>query len=174
MERVTLSRKHLLALKAICHFSDQTSNLLRSLWSISALLMLLTNPYRRLSSANRPHSEVIWRPMSLMYPKNISGPRTVPWGTPEVTVTGEDSEPLTTTFWVLPQSQDSIRLISCRRISWWSNFLRRRLCGTVSNAFEKSSNNTSVCFPWSKFLAMSSTIVISWLSHERPRRNPCW
>ena len=116
MERVTLSRKHLLALKASCHFSDQTTNLLRSPWSTSALLMLLTNPYRTLSSANRPNSEVIWRPMSLMYSKNITGPRTVPWGTPEVTVTGEDCEPLTTTFWVLPQSQDSIRLISCPRV----------------------------------------------------------
>ena len=37
------------------------------------------------------------RPMSLMYSKNISGPRTVPCGTPDVTITGEDRVPLTTT-----------------------------------------------------------------------------
>ena len=91
--------KHLLALKllkAICYFSDQTTNLLRSLWSTSALLTMLTTPYRTLSSANSPNSEVIWRPMSLMYSKNISGPRTMPCGTPDVTITGEDCVPITT------------------------------------------------------------------------------
>ena len=103
--------KHLLTLKAICHFSDQTTNLLRSLWSTSALLIMLTTPYRTLSSANSPNFEVIWRPMSLMYSKNISGPKTVPCGTPDVTITGEDCVPLPTTVWVLPQSQDSIHLI---------------------------------------------------------------
>ena len=107
--------KHLPALKllkAICYFSDQTTNLLRSLWSTSALLIMLTTPYRTLSSANSPNFEVIWRPMSLMYSKNISGPRTMPCGTPDVTITGEDCVPITTTVWVLPQSQNSIHLIS--------------------------------------------------------------
>ena len=60
--------------------------------------MLLTTPDRMLSSANSLNSEVILRPMSLMYSKKISGPRTVPCGTPDVTVDGEDCVPLTTTF----------------------------------------------------------------------------
>ena len=69
--------KHLLALKllkAICYFSDQTTNLLRSLWSTSALLTMLTTPYRTLSSANSPNSEVIWRRMSLMYIRTLVVP----------------------------------------------------------------------------------------------------
>jgi hypothetical protein len=41
------------------------------------------------------------RTRSLMYIKNSSGPRTVPWGTPEVTGAVSDATP-TITLWVRP------------------------------------------------------------------------
>jgi hypothetical protein len=39
---------------------------------------------------------------SLMYIKNSSVPRTVPWGTPEVTGAGSDATPSKITLWVRP------------------------------------------------------------------------
>ena len=48
---------------------------------------------------------------------------------------------------------------------WW---------GTLSKAFWKSKMRTSICRPWSRFLAKSSTVIKSWESQEWFDRNPCW
>ena len=49
--------------------------------------------YNRQSSANILKGEFMLVMISFMYNRNISGPRTVPWGTPDVTDTGLDVIP---------------------------------------------------------------------------------
>ena len=46
------------------------------------------------------------------------------------------------------------------------------LRGTVSNALEKSSIATSVCFPEPKFLHRSWRVIINWVSQENPDLKP--
>ena len=45
-----------------------------------------------------------------MLRRKSSVPRTVPWGTPEVTMVDDDVAPLTTTSWVLPVRKVSIHV----------------------------------------------------------------
>lgn len=60
------------------------------------------------------------------------------------------------------------------RIPWKSSFWSKRWWGTVSNTFWKSNINTSVWILLSKFLARSSTVIISCDSQECCDLNPCW
>ena len=57
-------------------------------------------PYNSASSAKS--LTVAFRPSgkSFIYIKNNSGPKTVPWGTPDVVTTGADDSPPITTDWV--------------------------------------------------------------------------
>ena len=48
------------------------------------------------------------------------------------------------------------------------------MCGTVSNAFEKSRIRVSVCLPLSSDFAISSMVLINWVSHDLPFLKPCW
>ena len=54
--------------------------------------------YNALSSANSLILEVRLFSMSLMYVRNRSGPRAVPWGTPNVTICVSEWEPFTSTW----------------------------------------------------------------------------
>ena len=53
---------------------------------------------KRQSSANRRTVDFTASGRSLIWHKNSRGPRTVPCGTPESTLTDSDSSPSTTTF----------------------------------------------------------------------------
>lgn len=53
------------------------------------------------------------------------------------------------------------------------NFINSRWWGTMSNVLEKSNMTVSVCWPWSKFLWISSIVVISWVSQEWPFLKTC-
>jgi len=54
--------------------------------------------YKRQLSANTHKSDLVV--ISFMYNRNIRGPRTVPWGTPDVTITELDVIPSRRTCWV--------------------------------------------------------------------------
>ena len=49
--------------------------------------------YKRQSSANTRKGDLILVSISFMYNRNIRGPRTVPWGTPDVITTELDVIP---------------------------------------------------------------------------------
>ena len=57
------------------------------------------------SSANKQMDDCLLLSMSFIYTKNIKGPRTMPWGIPDITSTSLDKAPSTITLWVLPASQ---------------------------------------------------------------------
>ena len=63
--------------------------------------------YRTQSSAKRMF-EVMSLPMSLTYNKEKSGPRTVPWGIPDSTITCSHDLPSTTTFCFLPINDPTV------------------------------------------------------------------
>ena len=52
---------------------------------------------------------------SLIWVKKSRGPRTVPWGTPELTRADSEELPLTTTFWVVLVRQQYL-FVSCFKI----------------------------------------------------------
>ena len=64
--------------------------------------------------------------ISFTYNRNNKGPKTVPCGTPDITLTSSEATPFNTTFCVLWVSQILIHL--------YNNFDSGRLCGTVSKA----------------------------------------
>ncbi|KAH3859817.1 hypothetical protein DPMN_102638 [Dreissena polymorpha] len=61
------------------------------------------------SSAKRRTWDVTREGRSFMYRRKRRGPRTDPWGTPEVTGTWSDLVPSTTTDWDLPIRKDWIQ-----------------------------------------------------------------
>ena len=93
---------HLSGLKCICQSRSQYCKLLRSSWRDVVSSLVLMCRYRRQSSANNLAVLFTLLGRSLMYIKNSSGSRTVPWGTPEVKCAGSDSKPSTITLWVRP------------------------------------------------------------------------
>ena len=90
---------HLAALKLIPHFEPQFSSKFRSfcraIWS--CLFLISLSLYTRQSSVKSLTLEEITDGRSLMCSKNKIGPKTVPCGTPESTVTRSDCIPSTTT-----------------------------------------------------------------------------
>ena len=81
---------------------------------------------------------------SLIYIRNRSGPRTVPWGTHDVTGLASGDIPSKTTVCSLSVRKDEIhpRVVPITPIA--SRFFSRCLCATLSNAFEKSNKMASV------------------------------
>ena len=94
---------HLSGLKCICQSRSQSCKLLKSSWRDVVSSLILMYRYRRQSSANNLAVLFTLLGRSLMYiKKNSSGPRTVPWGIPEVTGAVSDATPSTITLWVRP------------------------------------------------------------------------
>ena len=89
---------HLSGLKCICQSRSQSCKLLRSSWRDVVSSLVLMCRYRRQSSANNIAVLLTLLGRSLMYIKNSSGPRTVPWGTSEVTGAVSDATPSTITL----------------------------------------------------------------------------
>ena len=73
-------------------------------------------PYNNASSAKSLTVELRLSGKSFIYIKNSSGPKTVPWGTPDVVTTGADDAPSITTDWVRCVRNDSNQLCSGPRI----------------------------------------------------------
>ena len=105
--------------------------------------------------------------------KNSIGPRTKPWGTPDVTGTVLDFSFSRTTVCVWSERNACIHFKVGSLITYWCSFSRRVWWLTLSNALEKSSKTRSVWLPAKEFLVRSSTRDTSWVSHKRLLLKPC-
>ena len=85
---------HLSGLNFICQVSAQVCNLLISDWSAKGSAADFIVRHRIQSSANSLISDEMLLSTSLIYSRKISGPRTVPWGTPERTGSQADWFPV--------------------------------------------------------------------------------
>ena len=106
-------------------------------------------------------------PISLIYKRNIKCPRTVPCGTPDVTLAVLDLSPSMVTCWSRCVSHASSHDRMFPFMPYDSSFFSRRLCGTVSKALLKSNMSISTCWLLSRFLAMSSVVMTSCDLHDR-------
>ena len=122
------------------HFSSSLRSFWRSSWSFGDYIGL----YNRQSSAKGLTWDFTESGKSLIWHKNIRGPRTVPCVTPDSTLTLFDSSPSTTTFIVLSFRKDDNHF----NVFPWTQYrfiLYDTLsCGTLSNALEKSNMATSI------------------------------
>ena len=91
--------------------------------------------YRRLSSANSRQRVSLWTwdGMSLIYRRNMRGPSTVPWETPDDTASSGDFVPSTKTDWVLPTKNSSIHLSRFPGQAWPNYFFCFYLSKITSN-----------------------------------------
>lgn len=76
---------YLSGLKCMSQSASQFCRLSRSIWSCLVSASVVMVLYRRQSSANNLALDFTLKGISLMYAKKSSGPRTIPWGTPDVT-----------------------------------------------------------------------------------------
>ena len=137
----TLMTVHFSGWKRFCHLISQSSRAVRSVWRSTESLSFLMCRYRRQSSANSIASEVFTTSgRSLMKARNSSGPKTVPWGTPESTSFWEDFWPSKTTCWDRPlRNRPLISTGGLRRIPEWpistgcsEDFRRKTVCWRLS------------------------------------------
>ena len=165
---------HLSMLNGSCQAADQLASASISCCSIlhSSGLSTVLNTF--VSSANIFTTELIESGKSLIYIKNRTGPRTLPWGTPLTTSSHPDLASPTRTLWRRPVRNDLIQLYNRPRIPYEYNLLNRRSCGTESNALAKSKYTTSIGFRLSSISVYLLITVISWDTQERPATNPCW
>ena len=84
---------HLLGLKCISQVFSHCSSVCRSCCKVWESFLLVTVKYTAVSSANSLTCEVIFSGRSFMYSRNKIGPRTEPWGTPDVTGISDDFSP---------------------------------------------------------------------------------
>ena len=96
--------------------------------------------------------------MSLMWSRKRTGPRTVPWGTPNQTASLVDFVPSTTTHCCLSERKESIqfKMFLLTPAEW--SLLFSSSWGTVSNAFSKSNIKMSVC------LHSLTAVAQSWMT----------
>ena len=98
LECETFSTKHFLALNCICQLSCHSESVFKSVCKRSTSESSWMGRYITQSSANKRTSDVILSGRSFIYAKNKRGPRTVPWGTPDLTCTHCEWSPSTTTL----------------------------------------------------------------------------
>ena len=161
---VTCNTWHLLALNCILHLRDHELSVSRSFCSDTQSASDLIWWKSSASSANNlivPDMPLL---MSFIYVKNMSGPSTVPWGTPESTGTSCDALPSTTIRCVRHVRCVLSHSCASPRTPLASNFLRRWRWGTLSNAFWRSSNMISCWYFWSIPFWSCSVVVTSYVA----------
>ena len=102
-DRVNRRSLHLSGRKDICHLCSHCSRASMSRWRSMQSSLVFIGRKIKLSSA-KSLVEVIGEMdsgRSFMYSRKSRGPRTVPCGTPEETVTGSEEVPSSSTRWVL-------------------------------------------------------------------------
>ena len=164
-ERVTWITWHLPGLNSISQVLSQCWRDFKSGWSTWLSCMLVTVRYTAVSSANNLTWDWMFSGRSLMYNKKRSGPRTEPWGTPEVTLTSSDDSPSSTTVWVRPIRNDWIQFKVFPFTPKQESLNKSFRWFTLSKALLKSKSIKSVCFPKDSCLPKSSTRWINWVSH---------
>ena len=162
--RLKVIKVHLTRWNLIPHDSAHFPKVSISFWSSAQSLELLISLWQSQSSANSLISDVTLSAMSLMWTRNIIGPSTVPWGTPETTADSSDLHPFTTTHCCLLDRKESIQFMMFFGTPYLWSLLFSRSCGTVSNAFSKSKMNMSTCCLLSMAVAQSWITFTSWVS----------
>ncbi len=109
-----------------------------------------------------------------MNKRNSSGPRTVPWGTPDSTSAHDDASPSTTTCCDLFWRKPAIQAPTLPFMPYCPSFIIRHLCGMASNALEKSRTAMSTWDLLSYRRRRSCNVVISRDSQECLDLKPCW
>ena len=90
----------------------------------------------------------------------------------DVTVASSDVVPSSVTFCVRSARKSPIHDSRGPRTPQCFSFSSRRLCSTLSKAFEKSSSTAPICC-WSRSpCARSCTVRSSWVSHDRSFLKP--
>ena len=117
--------------------------------------------------------ESVFLQILFMHPRNSSGPKTLPCGTSEVTVTSLDSCPPTLTFYVWPTRNSLTQMPTLESMYEAARFVNGHSWGTKLKALGKSIINASILTPSSEEFTMSWHTMITWLSHEYPGLNPC-
>jgi hypothetical protein len=108
------------------------------------------------------HGQTSWHSLEghLFRHKNIIGPSTVPWGTPESTDVFFELSPSTIVLIVLVDRKLVSHEWMFPLIPYGSSLCRSLSCGTVSNALENSKMAMSTCCPLSCSCRKSSKIGI--------------
>ena len=103
--RVISSTWHLRGLNYISQSFPLISSLWRSCWRVwqSALLFIVN--YTAVSSEYSLTSEWMFSGRSLIYKRNKIGPKTEPWGTPDMTGISDDFSPSKATHCVRPSKK---------------------------------------------------------------------
>ena len=106
---ITLMAMHFPGLNSFCQYFSHCSSDDRSDWIVYWSLSLVMLLKRRQSSANSlVQEECTTSGRSLMYERKRRGPRTVPWGTPDVTFAWVECIPSSRTSCVLSAKNDLI------------------------------------------------------------------
>ena len=170
----TLRIWHLLVLNFIPQQRFNVLRVSRSFWSWSWSASLLMEQYIKQSSANSltavPGSTTLGR--LEIYIRKRSGPRTVPWGTPESTASSLEWQPSIITLWVLDVRKALIQSRMVPDIPQNSSLLMSLRWGTVSNALLKSSTPMSICSLRSRRWYMSWEAMSNCDSQECLLRKP--
>ena len=126
-------------------------------------------------SANSLMSDVTPSVMSLLKSKNISCPKTDPWGTPDVTGTWPENYPATIICWVLSDRKSlKIQAAVFPWMPYVSSLCISLLWATLSKALLKSMTMASTWPPLMVPWWSSWTNSTSCVSQDRPRLKPCW
>ena len=108
--------------------------------------------------------------MSFMNMTNNTGSSTESCGISLVTLVRLETDPSTPTLWHLPERNDFMHPKIFPWMPYFSSFLRRRTCGTESNALEKYVYNTSIISPNASPFVQSRNTVSSWVMQTHAGR----
>jgi len=112
--------------------------------------------------------------ISFTYARNRSGSNTLPYGTPDVTMTSSDNCLPTLTLCERPQRNSLTHRTTLESTPDAAIFVSIRSHGTKSRAFENSITIASILAPSSRESATSWQTVTIWLTYEYPALNPRW
>ena len=153
------------------HASPHHSKVERSLWSSNWSAMERIGWYMRQSMANNLTCEVTTLGRSFICMRNNNGPKTVPWGTPDRTLHGEDLLPSTTVCSrVLKKAAVQSSNGPCMPKN--RSLPNKRSWGTMSKAFEKSRIATSVWILQSLASSRSWSVRSNLVSQESFAQKP--
>ena len=138
------------------------------------LSLLIIFLYVTQSSVESLIVDTMFLQISLTYARNRRGPNTLPYGTPDVTLTSSDNCTPTLTLCVQPKRNSLTYATTLESTLEFAIFISSWSCGTQSKAFETSITIALILSPLSIGSAISWQIVITWLSHEYPGLNPYW
>src|SRR5215470_6722072 len=129
--------------------------------------------YKTVSSANKRISLDKSLHKSLIKRRKSRGPRTLPWGTPDVTGFNDDEQPPTTTFCFRFERKFCITFTTFEFIANVLSFSIKMACETRSKALLKSRKMASTCFFLSIDWHKSCSKAVACVSQDRFLENPC-